>query len=60
MAHPPSKVLASQNAQAEPEETALAETSRQLTREAMDDVDAGRVIDHQTVLDWAEKNLLTP
>ena len=30
-----------------------------LTREAMDDVDAGRVIDHQTVQAWAD-SLNTP
>lgn len=57
MAHPTSNALASQNAQTEPEETAPMETSRRLTREALDDVDAGRVIAHQTVIDWAEKML---
>jgi len=32
-----------------------------LTREAMDDVDAGRVIDHQTVQAWADSlNTLEP
>lgn len=30
-----------------------------LTLEAMDDVDADRVIDHQTVLDWAD-SLICP
>lgn len=35
------------------------EERSRLTREAMDDVDAGRVIDHQAVLAWAE-SLSTP
>ncbi|MFN5882165.1 MAG: CopG family ribbon-helix-helix protein [Burkholderiales bacterium] len=30
------------------------EERSRLTREALDDVDAGRVIDHQTVVAWAE------
>jgi hypothetical protein len=30
------------------------EECRRLTLEALDDVDAGRVIDHQTVQEWAE------
>lgn len=39
--------------QAEGAPTTLAERSR-LTREALADVDAGRVIDHQAVQAWAE------
>lgn len=35
------------------------EERSRLTREAMDDVDTGRVIDHQAVLAWAE-SLSTP
>ncbi len=35
-------------------EAATEEERRRLTREALADVDAGRVIDHQTVQVWAE------
>lgn len=59
MAHPSTRAKPEQRAQLESEKAdlVLVERARRLTREALNDVDAGRVIDHQTVLAWAENHL---